>query len=98
MPGQDAVPTSPLMQFLPFILLIAIFYFMMIRPQRRKEKEHAAMLDTLRAGKRVTFAGGLIGTIKEVKEATYIIEICNGATVEVARAAVGNVIDEPETK
>jgi preprotein translocase subunit YajC len=79
--------------FFPLILVFAIFYFMMIRPQQRKEKERQKMISELRAGRRVSFAGGLIGTIVEAKEQTFIIELCAGATVEVARGAVAAVVD-----
>lgn len=79
--------------FLPIILLFGIFYFMMIRPQQRKEKERQKMISELRAGRRVSFAGGLIGTIVEAKEQTFVIEICPGTTVEVARGAVAAAID-----
>jgi preprotein translocase subunit YajC len=79
--------------FLPIILLFGIFYFMMIRPQQRKEKERQKMISELRAGRRVSFAGGLIGTIVETKEHTFVIEICSGTTVEVARGAVAAAID-----
>lgn len=78
--------------FLPIILLFAIFYFLMIRPQQRKEKERQKMISELRAGRRVTFAGGLIGTIVEAKEQTFVIETA-GSKVEVARAAVSAAID-----
>ena len=79
--------------FLPLILLFGIFYFMMIRPQQRKEKERQKMISELRAGRRVSFAGGLIGTITEAKEQTFMIELCPGTTVEVARGAIAGVID-----
>lgn len=77
----------------PFILLFGIFYFLMIRPQQRKEKERQKMIAELRAGRRVSFAGGLIGTIVEAKEETFVIEICPGTTVEVARGAVAAALD-----
>ena len=77
----------------PFILIFGVFYFMMIRPQQRKEKERQKMIAALRAGRRVSFAGGLIGTIVEAKEETFVIEICSGTTVEVARGAVVAALD-----
>lgn len=82
----------------PFILLFAIFYFMMIRPQQRKEKARQKMISELRAGRRVSFAGGLIGTITEAKEQTFVIEICPGTTVEVARGAIAGVLDDAVTE
>lgn len=77
------------------VLLFGIFYFMMIRPQQRKEKERQKMIAELRAGRKVSFAGGLIGTIKEAREQTFLIELCPGTTVEVARGAVAAAIAEP---
>ena len=79
----------------PMLLIFAIFYFMMIRPQQRKEKERRKMIEELRAGAKVVFAGGFIGTIKEAKERTFIIEIAPGVSVEVARASVSGVAEEP---
>ena len=80
----------------PMILIIfAIFYFMMIKPQQRKEKERRKTIETLRAGQRVIFAGGLIGTIVEAKEATFKIEIAGDVVIEVARSSVqGLAIDD----
>ncbi|MGN0891380.1 MAG: preprotein translocase subunit YajC [Candidatus Spyradenecus sp.] len=79
---------------IPMLLLFGVAYFMMIRPQQRKEKERQKMISELRAGKRVVFAGGLIGTIAEAKEQTFVIELCPGTKVEVARAAVSSVVEE----
>ncbi len=80
----------------PMLLIFAIFYFMMIRPQQRKEKERRKMIEELRAGAKVVFAGGFIGKIVEAKEKTFKIEIAGDVVVEVARSAVQNVIvDEP---
>ncbi|MGI6495221.1 MAG: preprotein translocase subunit YajC [Kiritimatiellia bacterium] len=93
--GQPA--GNPLVTFLPFVIIIAIFYFMMIRPQNRREKERRKMIEELRAGQRVLFAGGLIGTIAEAKKATFMIQIAPHTNVEVARGAVTRVIQEGET-
>ena len=81
---------------IPMLLLFGVFYFMMIRPQQRKEKERQKMISELRAGKRVVFAGGLIGTIAEAKEQTFVIELCPGTQVEVARAVVSSVVEEAQ--
>ena len=74
--------------WIPMLIIFAIFYFLMIKPQQRKEKERRKMISELRAGARVVFAGGLIGTIVEAKEATFKIEIAGGVAIEVARNAV----------
>lgn len=78
----------------PMLLIFAIFYFMMIRPQQRKEKERRKMIEELRAGARVVFAGGFIGTIKECKEKTFLIEISSGVSVEVARSSVAGLAED----
>ena len=80
----------------PMILVFGLFYFMMIRPQQRKEKERLRMIAELRAGQRVVFAGGLIGTIAEARDTTFLIEIAPKVSVEVARAAVTRVLKEGE--
>ena len=55
------------------ILIIAIFYFLMIRPQQRKEKERREQVSALRAGAKILFCGGMIGTISEVRDATFLV-------------------------
>ena len=79
---------------IPMILVFGIFYFMMIRPQQRKEKERMKMISELRAGQRVMFAGGFVGTIAEVTQGTFKIEIAPKVIVEVARGAVSSVVTE----
>ena len=77
-------------------LMIALFYFMMIRPQRRKEKERVKMISELRAGERVIFSGGLLGTVTEVREHTFVVEIAPKVNIEIVRAAVGRVLAKDE--
>ncbi len=93
-PAQGAGGIS---MFIPMLLIFAIFYFMMIRPQQRKEKERRKMIEELRAGARVVFAGGFIGTIVEAKDRTFRIEIADGVVVEVARSAVQEAVKSEET-
>ena len=79
---------------IPMVLVFGIFYFMMIRPQQRKEKERLRMIAELRAGQKVLFAGGLIGTITEARASSFMVEIAPKVTVEVARGAVSRVLKE----
>lgn len=81
---------------IPMVLIFGIFYFMMIRPQQRKEKERLRMISELRADQRVVFAGGIIGTIVEAKESSFVIEVASGAKMEVLRGAVTQVLKEGE--
>ena len=100
-PADSGAAQAPAQQgggfgmFVPMLLIFAIFYFMMIKPQQRKEKERRKMIEELRAGAKVVFAGGFIGTIREAKEKTFIIEIAPGVSVEVARASVSGIAEEP---
>ena len=82
----------------PMLLILAIFYFMMIRPQQRKEKERRKMIEELRAGAKIVFAGGLMGTIQEATEKTFKVEIAPGTTIEIARSCVSGVVTDEEKK
>ncbi len=79
---------------IPMVLVFGIFYFMMIRPQQRKEKERLRMIAELRAGQKVVFAGGFIGTIAEARASTFLVEIAPKVSVEVARGAVSRVLKD----
>lgn len=98
----DAAPAAPQAggfgMMVPMLLILAIFYFMMIRPQQRKEKERRKMIEELRAGAKIVFAGGLMGTIQEATEKTFKVEICPGTTVEIARGCVSGVVSAEEPK
>ena len=74
------------------LLMLAIFYFMMIRPQQRKEKERRKMIEELRAGAKVVFAGGIFGTIVEATEKAFLIETADGSKMEVLRSSVQGVV------
>jgi preprotein translocase subunit YajC len=81
---------------LPMVLIFGLFYFMMIRPQQRKEKERLRMIQELRAGQKIVFAGGLIGTITEARETTFLVELAPKVAIEVARGSVSRVLKEGE--
>ena len=76
----------------PMLLIFALFYFMMIRPQQRKEKERRKMIEQLRAGAKVIFAGGILGTIVEAKEKTFVVETVEGR-MEVDRNCVQGLVE-----
>ena len=100
----DAAPAAAqpagggMSMMIPMLLILAIFYFMMIRPQQRKEKERRKMIEELRAGAKVVFAGGLMGTIQEATEKTFKVEIAPGTVIEIARSCVSGVISGEEQK
>ena len=87
-----------IVQFLPLILIFLIMYFLMIRPQQKKMKEHRAMVEALRRGDQVVTQGGIIGKVSRVKEGENEIEveIADGVKVEIVRGAVSQVLDKGE--
>ncbi len=91
--GGGATSGSPL-QFMPIILMVAIFYFVMIRPQRRREKERKAMISAVKTGQRVLLTSGIIGEVATVKEKTLLIQIAEKTKVEVLKSAVSQIIEK----
>ena len=87
-PAAGSTQQSGFGMLVPMLLILAIFYFMMIRPQQRKEKERRRMIEELRAGAKIVFAGGLMGVIQEATEKTFKVEIAPGTTIEIARSCV----------
>jgi preprotein translocase subunit YajC len=86
-----------LMSFMPILFMVAIFYFVLIRPQRRREKERKAMIEAVKAGERVLLASGIIGEVATVKEKTLLVRIADNTQVEVVKSAVSQIIEEGET-
>ncbi|MDR2484654.1 MAG: preprotein translocase subunit YajC [Treponema sp.] len=78
-------------QFIPFALIIAIFYFLIIRPQNKKQKETQRMLSTLKKGDKIITIGGVHGVIQSVKEGTVIVKIDDYTKVEFSRSAISSV-------
>ncbi|MCB2115530.1 MAG: preprotein translocase subunit YajC [Rhodobacteraceae bacterium] len=86
-----------LVQFMPLILIFAIMYFLMIRPQQKKMKEHRAMVDALRRGDQVVTQGGIIGKVSKVKEDGELeVEIADGVKVRVVKATIVQVVSKTE--
>ncbi|MEL6122038.1 MAG: preprotein translocase subunit YajC [Pseudomonadota bacterium] len=84
-------------QFIPLILIFAIMWFLLIRPQQKKLKEHRAMVEALRRGDQVVTQGGLIGKVSKVKDDDEIeVEIANGVKVRVVRSTVAQVLSKTE--
>lgn len=84
---------------LPLVLIFVVFYFLLIRPQQKKQKEHRAMLEALRRGDRIVTAGGIIGTITKVQSDTeLVVEISEGVKVRVARGMVSDVLSKTEAR
>ena len=84
-------------QFIPLILIFAIMYFLLIRPQQKKMKEHQAMVAALRRGDQVVTQGGIVGKVVKVKEDGEIeVEIADGVKVRVIQSTIATVISKTE--
>lgn len=89
--------TGAIGQFLPLILIFAIMYFLLIRPQQKKAKEHKNMVDTLRRGDLVVTAGGLIGKVSKVKDDNEVeVELADGVKVRVVQSTIAQVLSKTE--
>ena len=89
-PPAAPVPPQPstLGMLLPFVLMAAVFYFLMIRPQMKRQKEQKAMIDALAKGDEVISAGGVVGRITKVGDAYVTVEIAEGTEIILQKAAV----------
>ena len=86
-------------QILPIVLIIGVFYFLIIRPQQKKQKAHREMLSALHRGDRIVTSGGLVGTITKVTSDTEImVEIAEGIKVRVMRGMVSDVMSRTEAR
>ena len=86
-----------LASFIPIILIFAIMYFLMIRPQQKKVKEHRMMVEALRRGDQVVTAGGLIGKVVKVKEDNELeVELAEGMKVRVVQSTISTVLSKTE--
>lgn len=84
-------------QFLPLILIFAIMYFLLIRPQQKKVKEHQAMVSALRRGDQVVTQGGLIGKVTKVKDDNELeVELAEGVRVRVVQSTIATVMSKTE--
>ena len=95
-----AAPAGPsMMSTLLFpILLIVIMYFLMIRPQMKRQKDHRAMLDKLAKGDEVITSGGIAGTVAAIGESFVTVEVANGMQLRGQRAAIANVLPKGTRK
>ncbi|MCC5959319.1 MAG: preprotein translocase subunit YajC [Rhodobacteraceae bacterium] len=99
--AQDAGAAGGLISIIPFVLIFVIMYFLLIRPQQKKMKDHRAMVDALRRGDQVVTQGGLIGKVTKVKEDGELeVEIAEGVKVRVVKQTIATVMSktEPATK
>ncbi len=86
--------------FIPLILIFVVFYFLIIRPQSKKFKDHQAMVDSLKIGDKVVTNGGILATVKEIdsKENILNLEISEGVTIKIIRSYVSELANKDKNK
>jgi preprotein translocase subunit YajC len=89
---------SSLMSMLPLILMFVVLYFVMIRPQMKKSKEHKAMIESLVKGDEIVSVGGLLGKVSKLGDSFLGLEIANGVEVQIQRSAVVQVLPKGSIK
>src|SRR5204863_6486079 len=95
--GTGLLDQSALIQFLPLILIFVVFYFLLIRPQQKKQKEHRAMIEALRRGDRIVTGGGILGTVNRVVSPEEIeVDIASNVRVRVLRSTITSVLAKPD--
>lgn len=92
--GQSQPGSGMMMGYM--VIIFALFYFMMIRPQQKREKERKKMIEAIKSGDRILFCGGMIGVIVAVKEQTLTVKIADNVKIDIARGAVVRVLDKDE--
>jgi preprotein translocase subunit YajC len=95
--GDLAGAGAGVMQFLPLILIFVVFYFLLIRPQQKKLKQHRDMLAAIRRGDRIVTGGGIIGTVnKVIDDNEVLVEIAEGVRVRVHKPLISTVLAKTE--
>jgi preprotein translocase subunit YajC len=89
---------SSLMSMLPLVLMFVVLYFVMIRPQMKKQKEHRAMIDALAKGDEVVAGGGLLGKVTKMGDSYVTLEVATGVEIQIQRSAVVQVLPKGSIK
>jgi len=90
--------SNPIMAFLPMILIIAVFYFFMIRPQMKKQKEVAAFRNSLAKGDKVVTTGGIYGKIVEMNDTTVLLQVDDSVKLRVDKNAIVKDMSDVQAK
>jgi len=89
---------GPLVQILPFLLIFAVFYFLIIMPQRKRQQQLQATIAALKAGDKIITTGGIIAKIAEVRDTSLLVRTADKSILEISRAAVAGMHGEEEKK
>jgi preprotein translocase subunit YajC len=96
--AQSGTSGSSLASFVPIIIIFVLFYFVLIRPQQKRQKEHRQMIDALAAGDEVVSGGGVLGKVTEVGEQFVTVEISNNVSVKMQKHTIAQVMPKGTIK
>jgi len=91
-PAATGGAESSLFSFLPLVLMFVVLYFIMIRPQMKRQKEHKAMIEALAKGDEVVIGGGVLGRVSKIGDSYIHVEVANGVELQVQRPSVVQVL------
>jgi preprotein translocase subunit YajC len=94
--AAPAAGPNPITSFIPLILIFVIMYFLLFRPQMRRQKEQQKLVSALKTGDRVVTSSGIHGLISNVKETTVILKVADNVKIEMEKSAVTNVVKASE--
>jgi len=96
--AQSATSTESLLSLAPLVLIFIVFYFLLIRPQSKRQKEHREMVENISKGDEVTTAGGMLGKVTEVKDNFVKIQVADNVEVTVQKHTIGAVMPKGTIK
>ena len=88
---MQATPNAGILNFIPLIFIFIVFYFLIIRPQQKKQKEHQGMVANLKKNDEIVTTGGLLGTIVNIKEKTFVVRVDENTKVEIEKNSIAHV-------
>jgi preprotein translocase subunit YajC len=101
--AQQSAPAAPpqadlLQTLLPFLFMGVLFYFLLIRPQQKKQKQHQQLLANLKTGDKVVTSGGIHGLIANVKETTFLLKVADNVKIEIDKGSISAIEKQSEPK
>ena len=87
--------SNPIASFLPLVVLVGVFWFLIMRPQQRRQREHREMTSNVKQGDRVVAAGGIVGTVRRVDDDTISLQVADSVVIKVDKGSVSKRLTQP---
>jgi len=96
--AQAGAQSDPIMSFLPLVIIFVLFYFLLIRPQQKRQKEHKQMVEALEVGQEIVTGGGVLGKVTHVGDLWVTIEVASGVSLKVQRNTIAALMPKDTVK